>query len=126
MEKIADMREVLAKVKRNLSIGYDLLEITPLDNLSVQCYPAGKLYADMHCWEESLREESLREEMWNISHESERCKYFSIKHERHELLHHCTKVIVVNMRRLYKLTFLKQKQKWLPLSSKFRNSEKAL
>lgn len=109
LEKIADMREVVANVKRKLSIRYDLLEITPLDNFSVQCYPARKLYADTHCWKESLREE-----MWDISHESERCKYFSIKHERHELLHHRTKVIVVNMRRLYKLTFIKQKEKWLP------------
>ena len=61
---------------------------------------------DTHC-----SKESSQEEMWEITNESERCKYLSVENEWHELLHHPTKVAVVNKRRLYQLTFITQKKK---------------
>lgn len=89
LEKIVDMAEVVKRVKRNLTIMYDLLGMAPLDNFSEQCYPSRNLYVDTHAWKDSLMEE-----MWEISNESKKCKYFSVRHEQHELLHHPGKLLL--------------------------------
>ena len=89
LERIPDMCEAVRKVKEKLSILHDVLEITPLDNFSEQCYPSRSLYTDTKNWNNALMEE-----LWVISDECERSKYFSVKHERHSLLHHEKKFLL--------------------------------
>lgn len=63
LEKISDMHEVVRRVKQNLSILYDMLQITPIDNFSEQCCVSRNLYANTHDWKNALMEE-----MWDANH----------------------------------------------------------
>ena len=88
----------MLEVKKNLSIFYDVLHITALDNLSDQCYGTISLYTETKNWKQDLLEKC-----WDIVETTRRSKYFKVRHERHVLLHHERKVFIVNKNRLYKV-----------------------
>ena len=98
LEEIPDMYEAVLQVKKNLSIFYDVLHITALDNLSDQCYGTISLYTETKNWKQDLLEEC-----WDIVETTRRSKYFKVRHERHVLLHHERKIFIVNKNRLYKV-----------------------
>lgn len=68
------MYEAVLQVKKNLSIFYDVLHITVLDNLSYQSYGTMRLYAGTKNWKQDLLKEC-----WDIVKTTRRSKYFKVR-----------------------------------------------